>query len=113
MAWLAVLALLWAAVVPAAVHARGAIAGDPWAEVCTAQGVKRLPAGEGADAGASLASPVCGVCVVAAVGLGVPGAPGTNLPAIGPGATASRAMAEPGVGVAHWTVQSRAPPRVG
>ena len=74
--WIAVLAILLAALAPALSHALASASGSQWVEICTAQGSKWVQAGEdGAERGTPPSAHVlehCPYCSLHAPTLGLP-----------------------------------------
>lgn len=111
-AWAAWVAMLMASLAPAVSHALAARDGAWWAEVCSAQGARRLPVGtDPALPDPSAPASACGYCT----------ATGTDLAVIQPGsawqvlrfgsAEATASGSRPSVAADLWpSGQPRAPP---
>jgi hypothetical protein len=81
--WIAALAVLLAAVAPAASHALASATGTPWVQVCTAQGSKWIPFAEDPTEQAPASAHVldhCPYCSLQTPALGLPPAPPQLLP---------------------------------
>ncbi len=116
LAWLALLAMLAMAVFPTVSHALAAARGDSaWLEVCTAQGVRMVEAGDNnsapADAGAHQQN--CPYCAQGAAALGMPPTPSAAfvLPEVGV-AMPALFLHAPRTAHAWCSAQPRAPPQL-
>jgi hypothetical protein len=85
--WMAVLAILMAALVPSISHALGSKNGSSWVEVCTSVGAKWVSAG--GDAGDETPAPSrthslehCPYCSLHANAVTVPAAPAVTVPVL-------------------------------
>jgi hypothetical protein len=111
-AWLALVAMLALALLPAVSHALAA-AGGGQVEICTAQGPRWVPAGEiegGLPVGASTLAH-CPYCLSAGAGLGPNPAEGTARAVVFAGDAAPPAMAPPPpAAFACCAAPPRAPP---
>jgi hypothetical protein len=111
-AWAAWAAMLMATLAPAVSHALAARDGTWWAEVCSAQGARRLPAGSGpALPDPSALQAPCGYCTAPATDVAVP-QPETawRAPDVGSTVVSCRGSCLPNA-TARWSFsQPRAPP---
>jgi hypothetical protein len=115
--WLAILALLMAALAPSISHALGSKFGPSWVEVCTPSGAKWVQAGSGAGDEApatSGAHPLehCPYCSLHANDIAVPAASVASAPLLLPAHDLPIAfLAAPRTLYAWVSAQPRAPPQ--
>jgi hypothetical protein len=115
--WIAVLAILMAALAPAISHALGTQGVASWTEVCTAQGSKWVQgdsdAADGSVPAAEHALEHCPYCSIHSSTIGIPAAPLLDLAAADLAhATPSAFLAAPHTLHAWLSAQPRAPPLV-
>jgi len=113
--WIAVLAVLMAALAPAASHAVGSQGAASWVEVCTAQGSRWVQNDAGGDSipGAEHALEHCPYCSIHPNAVGIPPAPLQDLPAAGLAHAVPQAfLAAPRTLHAWVSAQPRAPPQL-
>ncbi|MEI2678917.1 MAG: DUF2946 domain-containing protein [Burkholderiaceae bacterium] len=113
--WMAVLAVLMAALAPAISHALGTTGATSWTEVCTAQGSRWVQedGARGGDPapGAQHAFEHCPYCSFHSHEVGIPPAPLRALPASEPAPAVPQAfLAAPRTLHAWLSAQPRAPP---
>lgn len=113
--WIAVLAVLMAAIAPAVSHAVGSPGAASWVEVCTAQGSKWVQNDAGGDSipDAEHALEHCPYCSIHPNAVGIPPAPLQDLPAAGLAHAVPQAfLAAPRTLHAWVSAQPRAPPHL-
>lgn len=115
-AWIACLAMLFAALAPSVSHAMSATSGDAWTEVCSAAGITmiKVPPGQGDPRDADHASHIehCAFCATHPTDVApIPGKAG-HTPVMSVRDTYPRLYYQSSSPLAAWThALSRAPPR--
>ena len=117
LAWIACLAMLFAALAPSMSHAMTSVQGDTWAEICTAGGAKMVKVGAGQDITSGLQTPDalhlehCPFCATHAGATAPPPSAGFVLPLVVTQAAFPSLYFHAPRPLPVWTAaQSRAPP---
>ncbi len=114
--WLAILAILMAAIAPSISHAMALKKAAPWVEICSSDGARWVQAHAGSNG--DVPSPLdahkfehCPYCSFHAGGVALPAAPATGVPALLSGHDLPIAFRAAPVTLHAWvSAQPRAPP---